>query len=460
MVHQYKSNGYNIIVDSNSGSVHSVDDVVYDIINLWEKEEKDHIKNIILKKYTSRKDVTSDEIDEVFDDIEELIKDGKLFSDDIFEVVAKQFKARQSVIKAVCLHVAHSCNLRCRYCFADEGAYKGSGKAIMSYETAVKAIEFLIANSGTRKNLEVDFFGGEPLLNWDVVKKTVEYGLVRGKECDKNFRFTLTTNGILLDDEVIEFSNKYMSNVVLSLDGRPEINDKMRVTPNGKGSYDLIVPGFKKLAESRNQNAYYIRGTYTGSNLDFFEDIIHMADMGFKELSMEPVVTDDNAVYAIKKENLPQIYEQYEKLAIEMLARKKNGNPFNFYHYNIDLNGGPCIVKRVSGCGVGTEYVAITPDGDIYPCHQFVGDDEYRLGNVDYGIQNEAIIDKFRNCNIYSHDECRNCFAKLFCSGGCSANAYHMTGDITGVYGLGCDLHRKRIECALMMKVAEADIDN
>jgi len=460
MVHQYKSNGYNIIVDSNSGSVHSVDDVVYDIINLWEKEEKDHIKNIILKKYTSRKDVTSDEIDEVFDDIEELIKDGKLFSDDIFEVVAKQFKARQSVIKAVCLHVAHSCNLRCRYCFADEGAYKGSGKAIMSYETAVKAIEFLIANSGTRKNLEVDFFGGEPLLNWDVVKKTVEYGLVRGKECDKNFRFTLTTNGILLDDEVIEFSNKYMSNVVLSLDGRPEINDKMRVTPNGKGSYDLIVPGFKKLAESRNQNAYYIRGTYTGSNLDFFEDIIHMADMGFKELSMEPVVTDDNAVYAIKKENLPQIYEQYEKLAIEMLARKKNGNPFNFYHYNIDLNGGPCIVKRVSGCGVGTEYVAITPDGDIYPCHQFVGDDEYRLGNVDCGIQNEAIIDKFRNCNIYSHDECKNCFAKLFCSGGCSANAYHMTGDITGVYGLGCDLHRKRIECALMMKVAEADIDN
>lgn len=457
MVHLYKSNGYNIIIDSNSGSVHSVDDVAYDVIDLWDKKEKDDIKNEILTKYKDREDVSSEELDLLFEDIENLISEGKLFSQDIFEAVASQFKKRQSVIKAICLHVAHSCNLRCKYCFAEEGSYNSDDKDIMSRETARQAIDFLIENSGDRKNLEVDFFGGEPLLNWDTVKETVKYGLERGQQTGKNLRFTLTTNGVLLNDEVIDFSNKYMSNVVLSLDGRPEVNDKMRITPKGKGSYDLIIEGFKKLAESREQKNYYVRGTYTSENLDFFNDIVHMADLGFKELSMEPVVTADNTYYEIRKENLPEIYEQYDKLAKEMLKRKKEGNPFNFYHYNVDLKGGPCIVKRVSGCGVGTEYVAITPDGDIYPCHQFVGDKDYKLGNLDKGIENNEILSQFLNCNVYSHEECKECFAKLFCSGGCSANAYHMTGDITGVYDIGCELHRKRIECAVMMKVAEND---
>lgn len=453
MVHQYKLNGYNIVLDSNSGSIHTVDDVAYDAIAMYENLSPEEITNKILDKYD---DVTAADVSDTIDDIQELISKKQLFSEDIFAGSAPLFKKRQSVVKAICLHVAHACNMKCGYCFAGDGEYHGE-RAIMSYEVGKAALDWLIENSGTRKNLEVDFFGGEPLLNWDVCKRLVEYGRSREKDTGKNFRFTLTTNGILLNDEVIEFANKEMGNVVISLDGRPEVNDNMRKTHDNGGTYDKILPMFKKLAKSRNQANYYVRGTYTHYNTDFANDIIHMADLGFKELSIEPVVAPPDAPYALQESDIPILLDQYEKLANEMLARKrrKDGSDFTFYHYMIDLEGGPCIVKRISGCGVGTEYVAVTPSGDFYPCHQFVGDDRFLLGNVYDGITNSSVCDEFKECNVYSHEECKDCFAKLYCSGGCAANAFHTTGQISGIYDLGCQLHKKRIECAIMLKVAE-----
>lgn len=452
MVHQYKLNGYNIVLDSESGSVHTVDDVAYDIIELYRTTDEKTLTDIITKKHN----VSPTDVSEVLRDIETLKKEGKLFTEDIFSDKADMFKERQSVVKALCLHVAHACNMTCGYCFAGEGEYHGE-RSIMSYETGKKALDWLIENSGTRKNLEVDFFGGEPLLNFEVVKQLTAYGRSREKECGKNFRFTLTTNGILLNDEVIEFANREMSNVVISLDGRKKVNDKMRQTHENSGTYDKILPSFKNLAESRNQKNYYVRGTYTHYNTDFASDVLHMADLGFKELSIEPVVAPPDAPYALKEEDLPMLLSEYERLASEMLERKREGKgrDFTFYHYMIDLTGGPCIVKRISGCGVGTEYVAVTPSGDLYPCHQFVGDENFLLGNIRDGITNSSVCDKFKNCNVYSHKECRDCFAKLYCSGGCAANAYHTTGDISGVYEMGCTLHKKRIECAIMLKVAE-----
>lgn len=449
-------NGYNIILDQNSGCVHSVDQVAYDIITLYKDKPKDELKNYILSKYPDCPDVTEEDINNCFEDIETLISQNKLFSEDTFAQTAFEFKERQSVIKAICLHVAHDCNLRCEYCFAGKGEYAGCTE-IMPLEVGKKALDFLVQNSKNRKNLEVDFFGGEPLLNWEVCKDLVAYGRSLEKKHNKNFRFTLTTNGLALTDEIIEFSNKEMSNVVLSLDGRKETHDFLRKTPNGKGSYDLIINNFKKFAKKRNQKDYYMRGTYTQNNLDFSNDVLHMADLGFKELSIEPVVCSDDAPYALKNEDLPVIKEQYEILAAEMLRRYRKGNGFTFYHYMIDLDGGPCIVKRISGCGVGTEYMAVTPKGDLYPCHQFVGDDEFCLGNVFIGINNNQILKQFENCNVYSHTECHDCFAKLYCSGGCAANAYHATGSVNGFYKFGCELHRKRIECAIMLKVAEAE---
>lgn len=451
MIHQYKSNGYNIVLDVNSGSVHVVDDVAYDVISMYENTDKSEI----ISKITSSYDVTENDVKDIFDDLEELRKAGKLFTEDEFANVAFDFKKRQSVVKALCLHVAHDCNLACKYCFAGEGEYKGD-RALMSYEVGKRAFDFLVENSGTRHNLEVDFFGGEPLMNWDVVKQLVAYGHELEKTHDKKFRFTLTTNGVLLDDEVMEFANREMSNVVLSLDGRKEVHDRLRTTANGKGSYDLIVPKFIKMAESRSQKDYYIRGTYTHYNTDFTSDILHMADLGFKEISIEPVVADPNEPYALKKEDLPKLCSEYDRLAVEMLKRRRAGNGFNFYHYMIDLTGGPCIVKRISGCGVGTEYMAVTPCGDFYPCHQFVGDPDFLMGNVYDGITNAGVRDTFKLCNVYAHEECKTCFARLYCSGGCAANAYHATGSVNGIYELGCDLHRKRIECAIMLKVAEA----
>lgn len=450
-------NGYNIILDQNSGCVHSVDEVAYDIITMYDSRSKQEIKDFILKKYSDCEDVTSDDIDLCFEDIESLINDGRLFAEDTFEKTASQFKNRQSVLKAICLHVAHGCNLNCEYCFAGKGEYGGADKGLMSLETGKRALDFLIENSSTRKNLEVDFFGGEPLLNWNVCKELVKYGRKQEKKYNKNFRFTLTTNGVLVDDEVIDFCNKEMGNVVLSLDGRKETHDRLRKTPIGGGSYDAIIDKFRKFADSRNQADYYMRGTYTHYNTDFSKDLLHMADLGFKELSVEPVVCNPKEAYALKENDLPVLKEQYEILAKEMLKRYRKGNGFTFYHYMIDLDHGPCIVKRISGCGVGTEYVAVTPSGDLFPCHQFVGDDNFKLGNIYDGVKRSDILQQFKNCNVYSHKECKDCFAKLYCSGGCAANAYHTTGSVNGVYEFGCELHRKRIECAIMLKVAEAE---
>ena len=452
MIHQYQLNGFNIVLDTYSGSVHCVDDLSYDMISLYETKNKEEIKQEMLKKYPQ---ITSKDVEETIKEIEELIKQGKLFSKDIFQGQDLDLKKRDSVVKALCLHVAHTCNLNCEYCFAGQGKYHGED-ALMSFEVGKQALDFLVKNSGTRKNLEVDFFGGEPLVNFEVVKQLVAYARSIEKEHQKHFRFTLTTNGVLLDDEVIDFLNKEMDNVVLSLDGRKEINDAKRKRLDGKGSYDIIVPKFKKFVEKRGNKEYYMRGTFTRNNLDFTKDIFHMADLGFTELSMEPVVSEPNTEYALKEEDLDKIYEQYEILAKEMIKRKKEGNPFTFYHYMIDLFGGPCIYKRITGCGSGTEYLAVTPNGDFYPCHQFVGDEKFLLGNVKEGITNKNLRDEFKLCNVYSRKECQNCWAKLYCSGGCSANSYHTTGNINQVYEYGCKLFKKRIECAIMVKIAEA----
>ncbi len=454
MVHLYKNNGYNIVIDANSGCVHSVDEVAYDMIGLFEKLDKQTLISTVLEKYADNPAVDAAELEEIYNDIIALKESKQLFSEDEFADFQWDFKKRNSVLKAICLHVAHACNLACKYCFAGKGEYNGE-KALMSYETGKRALDFLVENSGTRHNLEVDFFGGEPLMNFEVVKQLTAYGRSLEKKYNKNFRFTLTTNGILVDDEVIDFCNREMSNVVLSIDGRKCVNDRMRVSRNGLGSYDIILPKFQKFIEQRGQRDYYLRGTYTGFNKDFAADILHLADLGFKELSMEPVVCDPKEEYALHEEDVPALCEQYQLLADEMLRRQREKNGFTFYHYMIDLMGGPCISKRISGCGVGVEYMAVTPTGELYPCHQFVSEEKFLLGNVWDGVQHPEVLDEFKHCNIYAHEECKDCFARLYCSGGCAANAYHSTGSITGVYKLGCELHKKRIECAIMLKVAE-----
>lgn len=396
------------------------------------------------------------EIREALLEVIGLTEAGQLFVEDTYECMIEEVKKRKTVVKALCLHIAHDCNLACRYCFAEEGEYHGR-RALMSLETGKKALDFLIACSGGRHNLEVDFFGGEPLMNWQVVKELVAYGREQEKIHDKHFRFTLTTNGVLLNDEVQEFVNREMDNVVLSLDGRREVNDKMRPFRNGAGSYDLIVPKFQKLADSRDQERYYVRGTFTRENLDFSEDILHFADLGFKQMSIEPVVGDESDPYAIRKSDLPAIMDEYDKLAKIMIEREKEGKGFNFFHFMIDLDGGPCVAKRLSGCGSGTEYLAVTPWGDLYPCHQFVGQEEFLMGNVDEGIVKPKIADDFRGCNVYSKEKCRDCFAKFYCSGGCMANAYNFHGTIHDTYDIGCEMQRKRVECAIMIKAALAE---
>ncbi len=455
MVHQYILNGYHIVLDTCSGAIHEVDPVAYDMIALYPEKTKEEIIPLLLEKYSDREDVTEEELQLCYEDIEMLKDAGQLFTEDTFEEMAGTFKERSgNVIKALCLHVAHTCNLNCSYCFASQGKYHGE-RALMSFEVGKRALDFLVENSGTRRNLEVDFFGGEPLMNWDVVKQLVQYARSIEKEKNKNFRFTLTTNGMLIDDEVIEFSNREMSNVVLSLDGRKEIHDLTRVDYAGHGSYERIVPKFKKFVESRGGKNYYMRGTFTHANPHFTKDVFHMADLGFTELSMEPVVTAPDDPMALTKEDLEIVKKEYEILACEMLKRKREGRPFTFYHYMIDLTEGPCIYKRISGCGSGTEYMAVTPWGDLYPCHQFVGEEAYKLGNVFDGVTNDALREDFRSCNAYAREECKDCWAKLYCSGGCAANAYHASGSIRGVYEAGCELFRKRMECAIMIKVAE-----
>ena len=457
MVHQYKLNGYNIVLDSCSGSIHAVDEVAYDVIAMFESHTEEEIVAALLDKYADREDVTESVLRDCIGDVSALKAAGKLFTPDTFADMAGTFKERSGdVVKALCLHGAHTCNLNCAYCFASQGKYHGD-RALMSFEVGKRARDFLKEHSGTRRNLEVDFFGGEPLMNWDVVKQLVLYARSVEKERGKNFRFTLTTNGVLIDDDVIEFANREMSNVVLSLDGRKEINDRTRVDYAGNGSYDRIVPKFQKLVTARGGRDYYMRGTFTHANPDFTRDVFHMADLGFTELSMEPVVCAENDPAALTPEDLETVKEHYEILAKDMIRRKKDGKPITFYHYLLDLTGGPCIYKRISGCGSGTEYMAVTPWGDLYPCHQFVGEEAYKLGNIWDGVTNTALREEFRACNAYARPECADCWAKLYCSGGCAANAYHATGSIRGVYKPGCELFKKRIECAIMMKIAELE---
>jgi uncharacterized protein len=382
-----------------------------------------------------------------------------LFSEDTYKDCVIDFKKRKTVVKALCLHISHDCNLSCRYCFAQEGEYHQNKRELMSFETGKRALDYLIENSGSRRNLEVDFFGGEPLMNFEVVKKLVEYGRSIEKKSDKKFRFTLTTNGVLLNDEILEFANKEMSNLVLSIDGRKEIHDRMRPFRGGQGSYDAIVGKFQKAAESRNQTDYYVRGTFTRNNLDFSEDVKHLADLGFEQISVEPVVAPPEADYSIREEDVPAILEQYDILARELLDRRRSGKNVNFFHFMIDLTGGPCVIKRLSGCGSGTEYMSVTPSGDLYPCHQFVGNEEFRLGDVFNGITNTKLQNEFKLCNVYAKEKCRECFAKFYCSGGCAANAFNFSGDINGSYDIGCELQRKRTEVAIMMKAAASDIE-
>ena len=453
MIHQYRSNGYNIVMDINSGAVHIVDDVVYDVLPLLEeKKREEDILAVLSGKYSE------EAVREALSECRELEEAGVLFTEDVYENAIENFSHRPTVVKALCLHIAHDCNLACRYCFAEEGEYHGR-RALMSFEVGKQALDFLIANSGNRRNLEVDFFGGEPLMNWQVVKDLVKYGREQEKKQGQNIRYTLTTKGVLLDDEVMEFCNREMANVVLSIDGRKEVHDFMRPFRKGKGSYDLIVPKFRKFAESRNQDRYYVRGTFTRHNLDFAKDVLHLADLGFKQISVEPVVALPEEEYALREEDIPQICEEYDRLAAEMIHRHRQRKEFNFFHFMIDLTGGPCVYKRLSGCGSGTEYLAVTPWGDFYPCHQFVGEEAFLMGNVFDGLKASELQEEFKGCNVYAKEKCRNCFAKFYCSGGCAANAYKFHGSINDAYDVGCELQRKRIECAVMIKAALAEED-
>ena len=453
MIHQYKLAGYNIVLDVCSGSVHVVDDAAYEIIGCYEGRSRQEVLALVQPRFPQ---LSQEELDECYDQVAQLEQTGKLFTPDTFAPMAGELKQKTAgVVKALCLHVAHTCNLNCSYCFASQGKYHGE-RAVMSFEVGKRALDFLVENSGSRKNLEVDFFGGEPLMNFRVVKDLVAYVRSIENEKGKNFRFTLTTNGVQIDQDVIDFVNRECSNVVLSLDGRKEVHDRFRVDYAGNGSWEKIVPKFQELVKARGGKDYYMRGTFTHANPDFLKDIQQMLDLGFTELSMEPVVCAKGDPSELTQEDLPIVLEQYEKLAQLMLERDKEGRPFTFYHYMIDLTGGPCIYKRISGCGSGTEYMAVTPWGDLYPCHQFVGEEAFKLGNIWEGVTNREAQQQFADCNVYAHPECRDCWAQLYCSGGCAANAYHATGSVTGVYEYGCTLFRKRMECAIAVAVARA----
>ena len=454
MIHCYQLGGYNIVLDVCSGAVHAVDELAYDMIQQYEVLDREELLQRMREMHTSLPEA---ELQDCYEQITALKNGGELFTPDVFEPLAGKFKEKSGdVIKALCLHVAHTCNLNCAYCFASQGKYNGE-RAVMSFEVGKQALDFLMEHSGKRHNLEVDFFGGEPLMNFQVVKDLVAYARSIEKEAGKNFRFTLTTNGMLIDDDVIDFANQEMSNVVLSLDGRKEVHDRYRVDYAGNGSWERIVPKFQKLVRERGGRNYYMRGTFTHHNPDFLQDIRQMLDLGFTELSMEPVVCAPDDPTALTEEDRRIVLDQYEKLAELMLEREREGRPFTFYHYMIDLSGGPCIYKRISGCGSGTEYMAVTPWGDLYPCHQFVGDEHFRLGDIWHGLDNPEVQKEFASCNVYAKPECRDCWAKLYCSGGCAANAFHATGSITGVYEAGCELFRKRMECAIMLAVARAE---
>jgi len=454
MIHCYKFDDLNIVLDTYSGSIHMVDPVAFDMISDFEtKSREETVANAIAKH-----GISEDEAEECMCDIEELKDAGKLYAEDKYADIPGVYRRRNYTIKALCLHVAHTCNLNCEYCFASQGKYHGKS-ALMSKEVGRRAMDFLIEHSGKHRNLDVDFFGGEPTLNMEVVKDVVAYGRELEKKYDKNIRFTLTTNGVLLDDEITEFCNKECYNVVLSLDGRREVNDRFRVDYNGRGSYDTIVPHFQKFVKARGDKSYYMRGTFTHFNTDFVNDIKQMLDLGFNELSMEPVVTSPDSPSALTEEDLPVLFDQYEQLAHLLIERHNEGRPFTFYHYMLDLTCGPCIYKRIAGCGSGTEYLAVTPTGDLYPCHQFVGDTKFKMGDIYTGIENLDLREEFASCNAYSRAECEDCWAKLYCSGGCAANSYHATGKISGVYDYGCRVFKKRIECAIAVKLKTMDVE-
>lgn len=444
MIHKYQLNGHNIVIDVNSGAVHLLDEEAYELLNNYNEEGRLTVSAAGLS--VSQQEAAAE--------IEALKQQDLLFSPEIYQEVLDKVEARQPVVKALCLHVAHDCNLKCRYCFAEEGEYHGR-RSMMSKEVGKAAIDFLIKNSGGRINLEVDFFGGEPLMNFELVKEVVEYGREQEAFYDKKFRFTITTNGVLLNEEIQAYINAHMHNVVLSLDGRQEVNDAMRKTKNGKGSYETILPKLRQMAESREHKNYYVRGTFTRNNLDFSKDVLHLADLGFSQVSVEPVVGPEEEDYSISREDLPELFKEYEKLALEMLKREKEGKGFNFFHYMIDLSGGPCVAKRLVGCGAGTEYLAVTPDGELYPCHQFTGLEGFKIGTVFEGVMNHELREEFEGCHVFAKKDCRECWAKYYCSGGCAANGYNMGGSIYSVYDIGCQLQRKRIECAIMIKAQE-----
>ncbi len=439
-MHKFYLNNKYIILDVNTGAVHVVDKIVYEIIDHYGEKSKDEIKEIFKNTYDEKA------VEDVYNEIDQLTKDGLLFSED---VNISNFKYNEeNIVKAMCLHVAHDCNLKCNYCFASQGDFKGE-RSLMSLEVGKKALEYLVKNSGARRNLEVDFFGGEPLMNFGLVKDLVDYGRALEKEYNKNFRFTITTNGILLDDEKIDYINENMSNVVLSLDGRKEVNDNMRKTISGEGSYDIILPKFKKMVDKRGDKDYYIRGTFTSNNIDFSKDALDFYDQGFKKISIEPVVTSEEMDYALREEHLQSVLDEYENFSKEYINIKKMDKDFYFFHFMIDLTQGPCIIKRAVGCGAGSEYMAVTPEGDLYPCHQFVGEEEFKLGNVFDGVHRDDLRDKFKKANVYNKEECRNCWARFYCSGGCHANSYHAHNDISKAYRIGCEMEKKRIECAI-----------
>lgn len=447
MIHKFSMDGYNIVLDVNGGGVHVLDEVAYDLVDLFEEKSKEEIIDTLSKDYKR------EQIEEAYEEIESLKEEGLLFTEDTYQE-HPSFVNRKKVVKALCLHVSHDCNLKCKYCFASQGDFGGE-KEMMSFEVGKKAIDYLIASSGNRRNLEIDFFGGEPLMNFDIVKELVAYGRKVEKENGKNIRFTITTNGVLLDDDKIDYINEHMHNVVLSLDGRKEINDNMRPTVNDKGSYDVIMPKFKKLVDKRPKDKYYyIRGTFTRDNLDFSEDVLHFANEGFKLTSVEPVVGDESNPYALREEDMDKVFAEYEKLAKQYAKRKLDGEDFTFFHFVVDLNQGPCVIKRITGCGAGNEYLAVTPNGDIYPCHQFVGNDDFKLANIldDEVIIPQEISNMFRDAHVYSKEDCKTCWNKFYCSGGCHANAINFNDDIKKPYELGCEMQKKRTECSIMIQ--------
>jgi uncharacterized protein len=445
-IHKFAQGGTYYVIDVNSGGVHVVDEIVYDIL------DEDGLKpvNYIVERYKNK--YSTEEIEECYEEIQQIISEGLLYSEDAFAGIVDKAIGTESYIKALCLNIAHDCNLRCKYCFADEGEYKGK-REIMTPEVAKKAIDFVIKKSGPRKNIEIDLFGGEPLMALDTVKAAVNYGKTAGKEHGKNIRFTMTTNATLLNDETMKFIDENIGNIVLSIDGRKCVNDSVRTRVDGSGCYDTILPKIKKMVSLRGEGKqYYVRGTFTRNNTDFFEDVKHLADLGFKEISVEPVVLPEDHELSLREKDLPTIFEQYDKLYDEILIRHKEGKDFKFYHFNVDLKGGPCIYKRISGCGAGHEYVAITPKGEIYPCHQFVGNDKFKMGSIFDGNIDESISDEFKNAHIYNKEECKSCLARYYCSGGCQANNFNFNGDMHIPYHLGCKMQKKRIECAIALK--------